>query len=318
MIGRGNSEVPPVDPKPSTTIFIWARVYRARDPRHSRNGGDVRFALDRTDLHDLRAFALGDAHRSLQGEVLRPCSAEVGSSGIAQAACSATDPAAGRGSHSRRGNGSRGRTGRHGARCGPAAVATCCGQAREPAVERVCGALSLAGISTAVRSAPALLLAGEGPVSFGVFAVCGSGLVAGRAGSLDWMEGAGSGAAVELGGGEHALAFISLGPPPQLGQQSIVAGRRADPQRLAAALRVRAGVAGDLRGGGAVPGHMLSGGQLDSPGSDARRRTDGASQSVSLGAAGDLRVSVGSELSIVSAGEERWSSPVVSSDGEKS
>ena len=185
-------------------------------------------------------------------------------------------------------------------------------------MERVCGALPSAGVSAAVWSAPALLLAGERGASSGVFAVCGGRLGPGRAGPLDWLGRAGSGAALELGGGELALRFVSLGAHQKFSQQSFVAGCRAHPWRLAAALRVRAGVAGDVRGGRTLPGHLLSGGQLDSPGSDARRRTDGASQSVSLGAAGDLRVSVGSELPIFSAGEERWSSPVVSSDGEKS
>src|SRR5205807_5141337 len=209
----------------------------------------------------------------------------------------------------------RGRTGGHGARRGPAAVGTCFGQASHPVVERVCSPLPPAGISAAVWSAPALLLAGERRASSGVFAVCGGRLVLVGAGPLDWMGRAGSGAAVELGGGEHALPFVSLGTHPKLSEQSVVAGGGADLQRLAAALRVRTGVAGDVRGGGAVPGHLLPGGQLDSPGGHTGRGADGPSQSVSLGAAGDLCVSVSGGLSIFCAGKERWSSPAGKSDG---
>ena len=127
---------------------------------------------------------------------------------------------------------------------------------------------------------------------------------AGGAGSLDWMERTRSDAEGELGGGEHALPFIPLGANQKFSQQSVVVGCRANSWRLAAALRICAGVAGDFRGGGTLPGNLLPGRQLDSPGGDAGRRTDGPSQPVSLGAAGDLRVSVGRGLSIVSTGEE--------------
>src|SRR5208283_74021 len=126
-------------------------------------------------------------------------------------------------------------------------------------MERVCGALPSAGVSAAVWSAPALLLAGQRGASSGLFAVCGGRLGAGGAGSLDWMERTRSGAEVELGDGEHALPFISLGANQKFSQQSFVAGRPADPQRLAAALRVRAGVAGDVRRAGTVSGNLLSG-----------------------------------------------------------
>src|SRR5437660_11392164 len=96
----GAPELPPVDPKPSTEIFGRERVHRARNPSHSRNGRGMRFALDRARVHGLRAFELGDAHGSLQGEVLRPRSAEIGSLRLAPAARAATDPTAGRGDRS--------------------------------------------------------------------------------------------------------------------------------------------------------------------------------------------------------------------------
>src|SRR5205085_12617972 len=149
-------------------------------------------------------------------------------------------------------------------------------------------------------------------------AVCGGRLGPGGAGALDWMERTRSGATGELGGSEHALPFIPLGANQKFSQQSVVVGCRANSWRLAAALRICAGVAGDFRGGGTLPGNLLPGRQLDSPGGDARRRTDGPSQSPSLRAEGDLRVSVSGGLSIVSTGEERWSSSTVSSDGERS
>src|SRR5207302_7757628 len=89
-------------------------------------------------------------------------------------------------------------------------------------------------------------------------------------------------------------------------------------QLLLEELRVRTGVTRDVPGGAAVPAHLLPGGQLDSPGGHTGRGADGPSQSVSLGAAGDLCVSVSGGLSIFSAGKERWSSPAGKSDGEKS
>ena len=243
---------------------------------------------------------------------------KVASLGLAQAAGAAAGPAAGDGDRSRPRNRSRGRNRRDRARCGPAAVGTGIGEVGHSPVERVCGALPPAGVSAAVRGAPALLPGGERGASPGVFVVCGGRLGTGRAGPLDWLERPRSSTEVELGGGELALCFVSLGAHQEFGQQSVVAGRQADPQRLAAEVRICAGVAGDVRRAGAVSGHLLSGGQLDSPGSDARRRAHGPSQSVSLGAARDLCVSVSRGLSIVSAKEERWSNPAVSSDGEKS
>src|SRR5205823_10779987 len=71
------------------------------------------------------------------------------------------------------------------------------------------------------------------------------------------MERTRSGATGELGGSEHALPFIPLGANQKFSQQSVVVGCRANSWRLAAALRICAGVAGDFRGGGTLPGNLL-------------------------------------------------------------
>jgi hypothetical protein len=91
----------------------------------------------------------------------------------------------------------------------------------------------------------------------------------------------------------------------KFGEQSFVAGGRTDLRRLARALRVRAGVAGDLRGVGTLPGNLLSRRKLDSCGGNPGRGTDGPSQFLPLGTSRDLPVSVSRGLSIVSTGEER-------------
>jgi hypothetical protein len=73
----------------------------------------------------------------------------------------------------------------------------------------------------------------------------------------------------------NTLPFVSLGTGSEIWPAKLVAGCLADPQRLAATLWLRAGVAGDLRGVGTVPGNFLSGGELDSLGGDPGRGAHG-------------------------------------------
>ena len=85
-------------------------------------------------------------------------------------------------------------------------------------MERKCRTLPPTGVSAAVWSAPALLLDGERGASSGLFAAAAWAL------RLNWVVG-------------NTLPFVSLGTGQKFGQQSFVAGRPADPQRLAATLR---------------------------------------------------------------------------------
>ena len=161
----------------------------------------------------------------------------------------------------------------------------------------VCAALPPARLPATLWGASAVLPGGERGASFGMFVICGGVGVAG-AGPLDWMDGTRPGAALELGGGQYALLNLSLGAAEEFSQPSFIAGGASHPRRLGTALRLRAGVVGNIRGIGGSSRNLLPGGQLDSPGGDAGARTHGPSEAIFVETTSHLRLPVGGRFSL--------------------
>lgn len=170
-------------------------------------------------------------------------------------------------------------------------------------MERVCAALPPARIPAAFRGASAVLPARARGTASGMFAVCGGGVGAAGARPLDWLDGTRPGAAAPPSGGEYATAGFSLGAAEELSQPCFGAGGASNRRRLATALRLCPGVAGNVCGVGPSSGDLLSSGELDSSGGDTGTGTDGSSEAIFVEAPSDLRLPAGGGFSGGTGGE---------------
>ena len=119
---------------------------------------------------------------------------------------------------------------------------------------------------------------------------------------MDRLERAGPRATAELGGGEHAVFDLSVGACPESGQRGAVAGGGEDRERLARAVWIRAGIARDFRGGGTLPGDVLSGSELDPVGNDGGPWPHGPAHAVLVHSQDHLCLSAGARFPDGSAG----------------
>jgi hypothetical protein len=166
-------------------------------------------------------------------------------------------------------------------------------------MEPVCASLPSAGIQATVWRPSAILYRWESEQAARMLAVCLLSLGALGARCLDWVDGTGSGAAIELGGGQHEILTFSLGTSAEFGEQSVVFGGAANSGGLAAEVWLRAGIAGNFRRDGTISGDLLSSGELDSTGCHCGTRTHGSGHAILVDAQDDLCLSVGGRLPLL-------------------
>src|SRR3990172_992929 len=108
---------------------------------------------------------------------------------------------------------------------------------------------------------------------------------------MDRLVGQAAQSALELGGQQQSFSDFSLGARGQPGESGAGVGGPEVGRGLAAALRLSAGVAGNLCRSGALSRHLLPGGQLDWLGEDGGAGPYGSPHAVSLDSEAGLRVS---------------------------
>ena len=90
------------------------------------------------------------------------------------------------------------------------------------------------------------------------------------------MGGGDAGAPAGARGLEQSLFSVALGPGQEPGEPDLIAGRAAAGGGLAPELRGRGVFGGDTGGSGALPGELLSGGELDRAGEHPGREAGGS------------------------------------------
>ena len=132
------------------------------------------------------------------------------------------------------------------------------------------------GYTSVVGQNVKYLVRGPAGTGFGLFIVWRGGLEDAGAGCLHWLDGGATPGATPSGGQQQPVFDFALGAGAGTGQPHFGPGGPTHRGGLAGALRPWGGAAGDVCGTGPVPGLLLSGGQLDLRGSDARAHPAGS------------------------------------------